>query len=552
MDEATKISRIAILCKQTFADCVSNPELGSQAWIRSAQGDFNLWCVGIKATSSNKSSLEYRLRDRLDVREDICDLLQGLVDVLQKCQQSVIASPGLTLISIELVAIGDRVQLADSRSASPDNFESWEAMSNESGALDSPFGDEVSDPTLSENIYYIKDILSQLWRISRAIRESANKYRFAKADDSLNEDDFEDYRQHLTAIILSAFEDQEAAGLTPAERMRRALGYDRLTQVQKRIIRLNILGKNRIQFVARSQNTKARLEAASQRSESTPLIKDLEHPNIGSNNEHMVHQPELSSIAPTPSRIAAEGSTRSDALNTGITATEVDSRLNIEVASTEETVSGTTEVMKIALSQSHPCCPSLNPDGSLVCPYCDDLLPPNFAKSENEKDWRTHVAQDIIPYSCIIDDCDTPDEMYATAENLLSHMLKKHSVTRWACDHCSYGTNEKEPARKSPQYFDTSQEWESHAATEHKDMIPVEQRAIFAELGKRPTIGPLSCPLCQFATESPDTRINDHILQHLHEFSLWALPDNAEERRTQRKLSRGAFGIQKWDKVKDI
>lgn len=90
MDDNTNgagIYRAVRQCKVVFADCVSNPAFGDQAWIRSAQGDFNLWCAGIKAASTDKSSLDYRLRTKPDVREPICDLLQGLVVALQKCQQ---------------------------------------------------------------------------------------------------------------------------------------------------------------------------------------------------------------------------------------------------------------------------------------------------------------------------------------------------------------------------------------------------------------------------------------------------------------------------------
>lgn len=136
--------------------------------------------------------------------------------------------------------------------------------------------------------------------------------------------------------------------------------------------------------------------------------------------------------------------------------------------------------------------------------------------------------QDIVPYSCIMDDCDTPTEMYITAESLLTHMLEKHSVIRWTCDYCAYGENKsKESTGEEPKQFDTSGEWESHIATKHGDTVPVGQRAILAELNKRPMIGPLSCPLCEFTTESMDTKIDDHILQHLHEFALKALPEGA-------------------------
>ena len=124
-----------------------------------------------------------------------------------------------------------------------------------------------------------------------------------------------------------------------------------------------------------------------------------------------------------------------------------------------------------------------------------------------------------------MDDCDIPDEMYPTAESLLGHMLEKHSVMRWICAYCSYDSGEIKDYN--------AQEWESHTAAEHGDIIPADQRAIFAELNKQSMIGPLSCPLCQFTTESLDTNIDEHILQHLHEFALRSLPDNEGELNDQ-------------------
>jgi hypothetical protein len=83
-----EICRIATDCKRVFVDYVESLAVEEQAWARSAQGEFNLWCASIKATKSDKSSLDYRLRKDIwnDVREDICDLLRGLLQALRKCQ----------------------------------------------------------------------------------------------------------------------------------------------------------------------------------------------------------------------------------------------------------------------------------------------------------------------------------------------------------------------------------------------------------------------------------------------------------------------------------
>lgn len=53
-------------------------------WVENRQGDFNLWASGLKATSGGRSSLDYRVRDRPDVCEGICELLDGLLETLEQ------------------------------------------------------------------------------------------------------------------------------------------------------------------------------------------------------------------------------------------------------------------------------------------------------------------------------------------------------------------------------------------------------------------------------------------------------------------------------------
>jgi len=76
-------------CREAFAKMAAAQACTRQPWIRSAQGDFNLWSTGIRASSYDKSSLTYRLRmDKWSgVRDDICDLLQGLCDTIVRFEQ---------------------------------------------------------------------------------------------------------------------------------------------------------------------------------------------------------------------------------------------------------------------------------------------------------------------------------------------------------------------------------------------------------------------------------------------------------------------------------
>ncbi|KAF3129499.1 hypothetical protein TWF594_010964 [Orbilia oligospora] len=376
MDESTNISRIANECKTVFADCISTPGMGEEVWVRSAQGDFNLWCLGIKATSSNKSSLDYRLREKPDVREDICDLIRGMVDSLQKCQRLFIGTKGENTSE-------------DSRPGSPQSIESWEAMSDESsGTCSLSDGGDVSNPVLSENISYIKTILSQLARISIAIRKSGNRYRFEKVDAALDEKDYDEFRQHLTAIILRGFEDDDSKNLTAVEKVQRVFDSSRLTKAQKRLIHLNILRKHRIEFVKRSRGSKSHQKADTQQAESGPIMmgKSTEEPAVDS--KPCSYQPirSITTSRPlnqTPRKLAPSG-----VFTAAVTATEIGSKFDIKGILTKKSTSAVTKMTKIGASQSYPHCPDPQLDGSLRCPYCDDFLPSDFSDPKRQDNWR--------------------------------------------------------------------------------------------------------------------------------------------------------------------
>lgn len=140
------------------------------------------------------------------------------------------------------------------------------------------------------------------------------------------------------------------------------------------------------------------------------------------------------------------------------------------------------------------------------------------------------MAQDLIPYSCIVEDCDRPDEMYPTADDLLIHTLEKHSEPRWTCDYCAFGVrDENDTSKKALRIFDNAEDWKTHVISAHQDRVPAEQCDKLAQLNKRRMLGPLSCPLCEFVSETMDASIDDHILQHLHHFALRALPENRNE-----------------------
>jgi hypothetical protein len=68
--------------------CLSISVSSRLDWLENRQGEFNLWDAGLKATRVGRSSLDHRVRDRPELRELICDLLDGLAEALENYLQT--------------------------------------------------------------------------------------------------------------------------------------------------------------------------------------------------------------------------------------------------------------------------------------------------------------------------------------------------------------------------------------------------------------------------------------------------------------------------------
>ncbi|KAK5658464.1 hypothetical protein OQA88_1853 [Cercophora sp. LCS_1] len=520
MDDKAEISVLARRCKHVFEACVANPAVAQQPWVRSAQGDFNLWCAATKAISTSKSSLGYCLRNKQDARATICGLIRALADSIETCFNAIVAQREAEAKASDA---GPAKKLSDEER--PESPLSWAVTS---GASDSvPEDLVVEDPVVAEHLSYVKSILGQLSRLAMAIRKSGNKDRFKKADASLDDRAFVELRKHLTVVILRAFEDPEARHLPASVKMTRASDCTRLDKVQQRLVHANILRRNRIEVMAQSHKLPTRQMRSTQQPGS--LVKSLDMADTPSQiaaSRAVPQQPKpsLTVARPAPQESSVAGPSRT--ITAAATITEAGSDLDdrFKQILARKPVSAVTAITRIGASQAYPRCPSRDMDGSLRCPYCGDLLPAEYAEPRYRESWKAHVAEDLIPYSCIADDCVVPDEMYLTAEKLLAHTLEEHSVPCWTCDYCSYGAS-KTSIPTPKQFFPTAEAWISHVAEMHQDLIAPQERSIFADMNKRQMIGPLSCPLCDFASDSLTAGIDDHILGHLHEFALRALPN---------------------------
>jgi hypothetical protein len=100
MEPSGQVRKRTETCQTLFTRCLSIPIFTELDWFDNRQGEFNLWTAGLKAATIGTSSLDHRVRDSPEVRELICDLLDGLSEALEHLLQTGIAYRALSLCGL--------------------------------------------------------------------------------------------------------------------------------------------------------------------------------------------------------------------------------------------------------------------------------------------------------------------------------------------------------------------------------------------------------------------------------------------------------------------
>lgn len=85
VEDATSISDRASACRFLFKDCQGYRVLSGGDFIDKMSARFNWWSLGISAERRGRSSLDYRIRTRNDVRDLFISLLDSLAISLRNC-----------------------------------------------------------------------------------------------------------------------------------------------------------------------------------------------------------------------------------------------------------------------------------------------------------------------------------------------------------------------------------------------------------------------------------------------------------------------------------
>lgn len=129
-----------------------------------------------------------------------------------------------------------------------------------------------------------------------------------------------------------------------------------------------------------------------------------------------------------------------------------------------------------------------------------------------------------MPYICFIENCQRPDDLYRTVEELTTHVINDHGIPCWICDICTPDIDQD-----TFDIFHTAQDWRNHLHSVHLQVIPDTLFPQLAKASTRRMIPPLNCPLCDFCTGEIKPNIDPEITRHIHRFSLRALPWETEQ-----------------------
>lgn len=140
---------------------------------------------------------------------------------------------------------------------------------------------------------------------------------------------------------------------------------------------------------------------------------------------------------------------------------------------------------------------------------------------DNLNPLRGHVAYDILPYSCVFEDCSSPREMYLTREDWIHHMKMAHSIKEWLCEYCS-SLQDKGQALFT---YSTADDLESHLkhshATKSSSVLPLH---ILVDNSVRYILPKVNCPLCPGEETIYELETSLHVAHHLHSLAMNALP----------------------------
>ncbi|GLB14826.1 hypothetical protein AtubIFM61612_004628 [Aspergillus tubingensis] len=164
------------------------------------------------------------------------------------------------------------------------------------------------------------------------------------------------------------------------------------------------------------------------------------------------------------------------------------------------------------------------------CPYCF------LACSTEElsgRSWKRHFIQDLMPYVCVLESCPTPNSLFESGKDWLSHMKNQHPASGWTCVDSTHNTT---------FFFQSESGFREHLHQYHEgqfDDDDIDDIAAACYQKSPDDIIIRECPFCPTVQKlelKPKDMI-DHVANHLISLAQISLAGHVDGGRSQSAWS---------------
>ncbi|KAF1947080.1 hypothetical protein EJ02DRAFT_450051 [Clathrospora elynae] len=470
-------------------------------------GRFRVWSGNLGALQKGHSSLDYRLRDSPLLSNNALKFLQELEDNLNEAYAIVSGAR----LPYEQLPKQENPEIDDE----DDGFYSEDENEEEDDSGE-------SRTELRMRLEDITDIIDNLYKLSVRIRTPTIRSRSLKAASYKPTD------PETGIDILSTYAEYD---LRHINELLLHLRQPYLADVQDEqdflVARLSAaitLRRRQFKYWRRHRD---KLGASTISEESPqPIHSIIERPGPLRNDTLEAHpeNPIIMALKEAPSQKTGK------TLISGTEATHHHQSLD-EVVDTKSVTSYAVTVKDIhGRGVDLPPPPkAANGDKDFECPYCYIICPARYGRG---RAWRTHLLQDLQPYSCTYPDCDGSEQLFRSRREWAAHEASHRKV--WRCP--------EHPAA----VYKSQAGLEDHLRRKHLDSFPESQLGTIVKVGETSTVDLRpKCPICYASADMDGLGdFQNHIANHLERIATFALPNNMEDdsNGASSAASRGRSG----------
>ncbi|KAI1826538.1 hypothetical protein F4861DRAFT_62973 [Xylaria intraflava] len=363
-----------------------------------------------------------------------------------------------------------------------------------------------ADVNSDGDIGNLDSAIGNLALIGAAIRRTGKASRSRRADRTFNPDEYQDFKKHLECIVALRPTQEPLFHETENGHYIAKFTTAKLSPLQKRLIDANL--RRRHNFSVAQKHSRSQNDMQTQ---LPPLVVRSSTRNPLQTGPPTIVQNKAEPYWQRPHQATKDTEREAPTISEFSRASTAEGTLQYAPDSYDPGVAK-TQITAIASDIEFPQAPSILPGRQVSkCPCCCQSLP--SAVLSYPKAWKQHVIEDLCPYTCIADNCPMPNLLFTTRSKWEAHFRNNHPP-RWECPFCE---------EQRTDYL-TMESMGSHLQNDHKDEVQENSLETLLSWSAVQKIGIKSCPLCSSHGPEDSPELVDHVLSHIYEFALRALP----------------------------